>query len=293
VNVVGRIRTYGSLVAFSHTVFAMPFAASAVVLALAEPHVPITIARVAAMLVCMISARSSAMAFNRWADRDIDAENPRTKTRHVPSGAVSAREALAIAIATAIIFVACAATLGFWTGVLALPVLGVLLGYSLAKRFTWGAHAWLGVALALAPGGAWLAVGAKPGLGIVALMVAVATWLLGFDVLYSLQDESFDRAKGLHSIPARFGTVGALFISAGAHVVTIAALAVTGIVLHRGIVFGGAVALVGALLAYEHALVGKGNLAKIDKAFFDVNAWVSMAFFVVTLLDEVRRRGVL
>jgi 4-hydroxybenzoate polyprenyltransferase len=124
-------------------------------------------------------------------------------------------------------------------------------------------------------------------------MVAVATWLLGFDVLYSLQDESFDRAKGLHSIPARFGTVGALFLSAGAHVVTIAALAVTGIVLHRGIVFGGAVALVGALLAYEHALVGKGNLAKIDKAFFDVNAWVSMAFFVVTLLDEVRRRGVL
>jgi 4-hydroxybenzoate polyprenyltransferase len=270
----------------------MPFAASAVVLALAEPHAPITVIRVVVMLVCMISARSSAMAFNRWADRHIDAENPRTKMRHVPSGAVSANEALAIAIATAVIFVACAATLGFWPGVLALPVLGVLLGYSLAKRFTWGAHAWLGVALALAPGGAWLAVGAKPGLGIVALMVAVATWLLGFDVLYSLQDETFDRAKGLHSIPARFGTVGALVISGAAHVVTIAALAATGIALHRGVVFGGAVALVGALLAYEHALVGKGNLAKIDKAFFDVNAWVSMAFFAVTLLDEVRRRGI-
>jgi 4-hydroxybenzoate polyprenyltransferase len=292
VNVVGRIRTYGSLVAFSHTIFAMPFAASAVVLALAEPHVPITALRVAAMLVCMISARSSAMAFNRWADRHIDAENPRTKMRHVPSGAVSPNEALAIAIGTAVVFVACAATLGFWPGVLAVPVLGVLLGYSMAKRFTWGAHAWLGVALALAPGGAWLAVGATPNVGIVALMVAVATWLLGFDVLYSLQDEAFDRDKGLHSIPARFGTVGALVISGAAHVGTIAALAVTGIALHRGVVFGGAVALVGALLTYEHALVGKGNLAKIDKAFFDVNAWVSMAFFAVTLLDELRRRGI-
>lgn len=291
-NVIARVRTYGGLVAFSHTIFAMPFAASAVVLALAEPHVALTPLRVGAMLVCMVAARSSAMAFNRWADRDVDAANPRTKSRHIPAGQVRPREALALTIASAVVFVASAATLGAWPAILALPVLGVLLGYSLAKRFTWAAHAWLGVALALAPGGAWLAVGAAPNLGIVALMVAVMTWLLGFDVLYSLQDESFDRERGLHSIPARFGMTGALVISALAHVVTIAALAASGLLLHRGALFGVAVAVVAALLVYEHALVGKGNLAKIDKAFFDVNAYVSMGFFVLVLFDELRRRGV-
>ena len=166
----------------------------------------------------------------------------------------------------------------------------MLLGYSLAKRFTWGAHAWLGVALALAPGGAWIAMGAAPNAGIIALMVAVVTWLLGFDVLYSLQDEHFDRANGLHSIPARFGTTGALVLSAASHVVTIGAFVACGLLLHRGaFYFVGAVALVGALLAYEHALVGKGNLAKIDKAFFDANAWVSVAFFVCAVADEVMR----
>jgi 4-hydroxybenzoate polyprenyltransferase len=290
-NVISRIRTYGSLVAISHTIFAMPFAASAVVLALAEPHVAVTPLRVAAMLVCMVAARSSAMAFNRWADRDVDAVNPRTKMRHVPSGQVKPGEALALTIVSALVFVASAATLGAWPAILALPVLAVLLGYSLAKRFTWGAHAWLGVALALAPGGAWLAVGATPGLGIVALMIAVMTWLLGFDVLYSLQDEAFDRDNGLHSIPARFGTRGALVLSSIAHVVTVAALAATGLLLHRGMLFAIAVVVVGALLVYEHALVGKGNLAKIDKAFFDMNAYVSMAFFALVLLDELHRRG--
>ena len=290
-NVLTRIRTYGSLVAFSHTIFAMPFAASAIVLALAEPHVALTPLRVAAILVCMVAARSSAMAFNRWADRDVDAVNPRTKSRHVPSGQVRPGEALALTIGSGLVFLASAATLGTWPMLLAVPVLAVLLGYSLAKRFTWGAHAWLGVALALAPGGAWLAVGAAPGLGIVALMIAVMTWLLGFDVLYSLQDEAFDREKGLHSIPARFGTKGALVLSSFAHVVTIGALAATGLLLHRGALFGVAVVVVGALLVYEHALVGKGNLAKIDKAFFDVNAYVSMGFFALVVLDELRRRG--
>jgi 4-hydroxybenzoate polyprenyltransferase len=230
------------------------------------------------------------MAFNRWADRDIDAKNPRTRDRHIPAGTVRAGEALALALGSGAVFIGLAATLGFWPGVLSPAVLLVLLGYSYAKRFTWAAHAWLGVALALAPGGAWLAMGATPCGGIVALMVAVATWLLGFDVLYSLQDERFDRDAGLHSIPARFGLSGALVISAAAHVVTVGALAATGLLLHRGGFFAAAVVVVGALLVYEHAIVGKGNLARIDKAFFDVNAWVSMAFFALTLTDEVARR---
>src|SRR5262249_38743022 len=156
---LARIRTYGSLVAFSHTIFAMPFAASAVVLSLAVPHTSLSVARVLAMVVCMVCARTSAMAFNRWADRDIDALNPRTRARHVPSGKVRAGEALALASGAGAGFLAGAAALGFWPTVLAPAALAVLLGYSYAKRFTWAAHAWLGVALALAPGGAWLAMG--------------------------------------------------------------------------------------------------------------------------------------
>jgi 4-hydroxybenzoate polyprenyltransferase len=291
VTVLGRVRTYGSMVALAHTVFAMPFAASAVVLSLAVPHVALTPWRVLAMTGCMVCARTSAMAFNRWADRDIDARNPRTRARHVPSGAVRAGEALALAAGSGVAFLALAATLGAWCAALAPGVLLVLLGYSYAKRFTWGAHAWLGAALALAPGGAWVAMGARPGAGIVLLMVAVAAWLLGFDVLYALQDETFDRNEGLCSIPARFGAARAMTISAGAHALTVLALAGCGLVLHRGPVYAVAVAAVAALLVYEHALVRRRGLAAIDRAFFDVNAWVSCLFFGLVLADEVARRA--
>jgi 4-hydroxybenzoate polyprenyltransferase len=290
-DLLARVRTYGAMVAFTHTVFALPFAASAVVLAQRDPHrVPLTLLRVVAMLACMVAARTSAMAFNRWADRDIDALNPRTRSRHVPSGAVKQHEALAIAIGSGATFLVCACALGFWPAVLAPPVLAILLGYSLAKRFTWGAHAWLGVALALAPGGAWLAAGASPNLGIIAMMIGVVTWLLGFDVLYSLQDERFDRDHGLRSIPARFGTAGALVISAVSHVVTVTAFVTCGALLHRGAFFFVGVAVCAVILTYEHLLVGRGNLAKIDKAFFDANAWVSVAFFACTLADGLLAR---
>jgi len=286
-SALARIRTYGSLVAFSHTVFALPFAASSAVLALGVPHERLTFLRAAAMLACMVSARTSAMAFNRWADRDVDAKNPRTQERHIPAGVVGAGEALGVAALSGLVFLAAAASLGTWPAALAPFVLAVLLGYSYAKRFTWAAHAWLGVALALAPGGTWLAMGARPGGGIVLLMVAVVSWLLGFDVLYSLQDEGFDRAQGLRSIPARFGTRTALRISAAAHVVTVVALAGCGIALHRGLAYALAVATTAALLAYEHSLVRRRGMAAIDKAFFDVNAWVSVAFFALVLIDRV------
>jgi 4-hydroxybenzoate polyprenyltransferase len=290
---LARLRRWGELVMFSHTIFALPFAASAVVLALKQPHLPLTPLRVLAMLGCMVTARTSAMAFNRWADRDVDAKNPRTKGRPVPSGRTSPAEALALTIGSGVVFCLIAATLGFWPMVLAPPVLLVLLGYSLAKRFTWAAHAWLGLALALAPGGAWIATGAAPGVGIVLLMVAVITWLFGFDVLYALQDEAFDRNEGLRSVPARFGAHRAMLLAAVAHVVTIACLAGTAITLRRGPVFLGGVALVAAILVVEHRLVrgkdGKADLTKIPKAFFDCNAYVSMGFFAATLIDGLLR----
>jgi 4-hydroxybenzoate polyprenyltransferase len=288
---LARLRRWGELVTFSHTIFALPFAASAVVLALRQPHLPLTALRVLAMLGCMVTARTSAMAFNRWADREIDARNPRTKARPVPSGRTSSGEALALAVGSGLAFCAIAATLGFWPAVLAPAVLLVLLGYSLAKRFTWAAHAWLGLALALAPGGAWIATGARPGLGIILLMVAVISWLFGFDVLYALQDEAFDREAGLRSVPARFGARRAMQFAAVAHVVTVACLVGTARVLGRGPVFLVGVALVAAILVVEHRLVrgkgGEADLAKIPKAFFDCNAYVSMGFFATTLVDAL------
>lgn len=288
---IERLRRWGELVTFSHTIFALPFAASAVALAMRQPHVPLTPLRVAEMLGCMVLARTAAMAFNRWADRDVDAKNPRTKNRPVPAGRTSPREALALALGSGLGFCLLAATLGFWPAVLAPPVLLVLLGYSLAKRFTWAAHAWLGLALALAPGGAWIGAGAAPNLGIVLLMVAVVTWLFGFDVLYALQDEQFDREQGLRSVPARFGTGRAMRMAAVSHVVTIACLLGTAFSLHRGPVFLGGIALVAAILVVEHRLVrgagGEADLAKIPKAFFDCNAYVSMGFFAATLVDVV------
>ncbi len=291
--ILARVRRYGELVTFSHTIFAMPFAASAVVIAMSFPHEKLTPLRAAAMILCMVTARTSAMAWNRWADRDVDAKNPRTAGRPVPSGRVKPVEALGVTIASGLAFCGLAATLGFWPAVLAPPVLVVLLGYSLAKRFTWAAHAWLGLALALAPGGAWIGMGAAPNLGIVLLMVGVLTWLFGFDVLYALQDEAFDRAEGLFSVPARFGTKRAMALAVAAHVVTVACLMAAGRLLGRGPVFFGGVMLVGVILVVEHRLVrgkgGEADLAKIPKAFFDCNAYVSMGFFAATAVDALLR----
>jgi 4-hydroxybenzoate polyprenyltransferase len=275
----------------------MPFAAAAVVLALAVPHVAPTPQRIVALVLCMVTARSSAMAFNRWADRDVDAKNPRTRARPVAAGRIGSGEALALSIFSGALFCALAATLGLWPALLAPAVLAVLLGYSYAKRFTWAAHAWLGLALALAPGGAWVAMGASPGLGIVLLMIAVVAWLFGFDVLYALQDEQFDRREGLHSVPARFGARRALGMAALSHVATVCALLGTGVVLHRGLAFFGGVAIVGVVLVIEHRLVrpkdasggGAVDLARIGKAFFDCNAYVSLAFFATTALDAALR----
>jgi 4-hydroxybenzoate polyprenyltransferase len=282
---LSRARTFSSLVKLSHTIFALPFAAAAVALATLRSHAPLTATRIALMLLCMVTARTAAMAYNRYLDRDIDAENPRTRDREVPSGVVSPGAALGLTIASSAAFVAAAALLGPWPGLLSVPVLVILLGYSWTKRFTWTAHLVLGLALALAPGGAWIAMGCEPEPAIFALMAAVMTWVGGFDVLYSLQDEAFDRSHGLRSIPARFGTFGAVSISAALHVVTAGALIIAGVWLGRGAFYFAGTALVALLLVYEHALVGRGNLAKIDKAFFDINGYLSCAFFVLTALD--------
>lgn len=280
-----QARHVGSLVKFSHTIFALPFAMAAVVLTL--PIAEVTAFKVALIVLCIAAARTAAMAFNRLVDRDIDAQNPRTKDRELPAGLLSVGFVRGLVVLSCAVFVGGAALLGPWPLALSPLALALALGYSYMKRFSSLCHVVLGLAIAFAPGGAWIAVGAPMGPAPWLLVLGVATWVAGFDVLYALQDEHFDRSAGLRSIPVRLGTLGALWASALLHVCTVASLAWVGVSLGRGIPYFAGVAAVAALLAYEHWLVKPSDLSKIDKAFFDLNGYVSLAFFACVLLDHV------
>jgi 4-hydroxybenzoate polyprenyltransferase len=279
------LRDVGSLVKFSHTIFALPFALAAVVLAL--PFARFTWSKLALIVLAIASARTAAMAFNRLVDRDIDGANPRTRDREIPRGLLSANFVRALVVASCAVFVACAALLGRLPLLLSPVALGLALGYSYVKRFSSLCHLVLGAAIAFAPGGAWIGVGAPVTLAPWLLVCAVASWVAGFDVLYSLQDEHFDRSAGLYSIPARVGTVGALWISGLLHVITVACLLTAGLTLARGGAYYAGCLVVAAILAYEHALVRPSDLSKLDKAFFDLNGYVSVAFFACVLVDHL------
>jgi 4-hydroxybenzoate polyprenyltransferase len=280
-----RLANVGSLVKFSHTIFALPFALAAVVLAL--PHGSFTWGKLCLIVLAIAAARTAAMAFNRLVDRDIDAENPRTRDREIPRGVLSPGFVRALVLASSLVFVACAALLGRLPLLLSPVALGLALGYSYVKRYSSLCHLVLGAAIAFAPGGAWVALGAEVTRAPWLLVLGVATWVGGFDILYSLQDEGFDRAAGLYSIPSRVGTVGALWISALLHVLTALCLVGVGLVLARGAAYYLGCGVVAAILVYEHALVKPNDLSKLDKAFFDLNGYVSVAFFLCVLLDHL------
>lgn len=282
---VEAIRRVGSLVKFSHTIFALPFAMAAVVLAL--PFAEVTVRKVALIVLCIAAARTAAMAFNRLVDRDIDAQNPRTQDRELPKGLLSVNFVRGLVLVSSLTFVVGAALLGPLPLALSPLALGLALGYSYVKRFSSLCHLVLGAAIAFAPGGAWIGLGAPVVLATWLLVFAVATWVGGFDVLYSLQDEGFDRSAGLYSIPARLGTVGALWVSGLLHVLTVVCLVAVGISLGRGVAYYAGCALIAGILAYEHAIVKPGDLSRIDKAFFDLNGYVSVGFFVCVLADHV------
>ncbi|MFN7142610.1 MAG: UbiA-like polyprenyltransferase, partial [Myxococcota bacterium] len=205
------IAVYGRMIKFSHSIFAMPFALAAAVLAARE--VPVTWSTIALIVACMVLARSCAMGFNRIVDRHFDARNPRTAIREIPSGQMSVGTAKAITAAAAVLFVALSFLLNPLCGWLSPVALFVVCGYSYAKRFTALVHLWLGVALGIAPVAAWIAVTGTVSMAAVVLALAVMTWVAGFDILYSLQDEEFDRGQGLNSIPVALGQVGALWVS--------------------------------------------------------------------------------
>jgi len=283
--VSAALRPWLALVKFEHSLFALPFALVSAWLAargLPEPRV------LALVCLCAVAARTSAMAFNRWLDRELDAANPRTRARELPRGVIAPRAALTLAGGAGLVFVAGAWALNPLCGWLALPVLAVLLGYSATKRFTVAAHFVLGLALALAPLGAWVAVrGSLAGdLGPpLALALAVLTWVAGFDLIYACQDAGFDRARGLRSIPARYGLASALRLSALLHAVTLAALVVFARRAGLGWIFGVTLAGVAGLLLWQHALVSPRDLSRVDVAFFTLNGWVSVGVFGGVVLD--------
>jgi 4-hydroxybenzoate polyprenyltransferase len=281
------LSTYGSLVKLSHTVFALPFAMAAVVLA--SGYAPITAKKVILIVLCIAAARTAAMAFNRLIDRDIDGDNPRTAERELPKGLVTAGSVRFLVVASCAVFMLCAGLLGRLPLLLSPIALALALGYSYTKRFTALCHVVLGAAVALAPGGAWIAMGAPVTVAPWLLVAGVGTWVAGFDILYSLQDQGFDKGHGLHSIPVALGIGGALVASALLHVVTIGCLAYVGVVLEREVVYFIGVGLIALLLAYEHSIVKVNDLSRIDKAFFDINGYVSVGFFACVLADQLLR----
>lgn len=275
------ILAYGRMIKFTHSIFAMPFALAAGRIAMRE--VSVSWIQWTLIVACMVSARSCAMGFNRIVDRAYDARNPRTAIREIPSGVISLNSARALTLLAAIVFVLLAALLHPLCGWLSPVALVVVCGYSYAKRFTALVHLWLGVALGLAPVAVWIALTGTVGMPALLLAGAVATWVSGFDILYSLQDEAFDRAQRLHSVPAALGQVGALWVSGGLHVITAGLLAALPRVTPLGAFYWVGWALIVGVLAYEHWLVRPGDLSRIDKAFFDLNGYVSLLFFVAVL----------
>jgi 4-hydroxybenzoate polyprenyltransferase len=287
-SALAAVARFGSMVKFSHTVFAMPFALAAAAIAAREHG--ITPGRVVAIIVAMVAARTAAMGWNRIVDRHFDAQNPRTAGRELPAGKVSLPAAILLTAASGFVFLGAAAFLGPLCLVLAPVALGLVLGYSYTKRFTWLCHLFLGLAIAAGPGGAWIAVTGNISAPALWLMAAVASWIGGFDILYALADRDFDRGAGLHSIPARFGVAGSLLVSGALHALTLGALLMLGHAAQLGPIYLGGVALIAAILIWEHAIVRPSDLSRLDKAFFDLNGYVSLAFFAATVADVLLRR---
>jgi 4-hydroxybenzoate polyprenyltransferase len=280
-SVLSVVKTFGRMVKFSHTVFALPFALAATALA-ARGH-GITFAQVVAILIAMAGARTAAMGFNRIVDRRLDAKNPRTAGREIPTGKVSVPTAALLTAISAAAFVAAAASLGRLCLALSPIVLGLVLGYSFTKRFTWLCHLLLGLAIGIAPAGAWIAVRGDLAAPAIWMVAAVTTWIGGFDILYALSDREFDRSAGIYSIPARFGILAALVISAALHLGTVIALVAVGHSAGLGTIYFLGVAAVVAIFVYEHAIVRPSDLSRVDVAFFNLNGYVSLVYLLATL----------
>jgi len=275
---LSRLRTYASFVRFSHSVFALPFALAGVLLA--AERSPVTWTTVAWILVAMVAARSAAMGFNRLADARMDALNPRTAGRELPRGAMSGREAAWFVGVASALFVFAASRLNVVCLVLSPIALAIAFWYSLAKRYTTWTQLFLGLAMAVAPVGGWLAAGGRGGWEPWLLAAAIGTWVGGFDVLYACQDLDFDRAHRLRSIPVRFGVRVSILISRVMHGVTVACLLSLALVAPLGPIYLAGVGIVALLLVYEQSLVSAHDLSQVKRAF-DLNGYVGILYLLV------------
>ena len=279
---IEKARTYLSFVRFSHSVFALPFALTGALLASRE-H-PVTWRHIVWIVVCMITARSAAMGFNRLVDARFDAANPRTASREIPSGRMSITEATAFVLFMSAAFVAAAGQLSRLCLFLSPVALVLIFWYSLAKRYTWATQLFLGLAMAIAPVGGWLAGGGGAGWEPWLLGLAIGLWVGGFDVLYACQDLDVDRRQHLRSIPVRFGIARSLWISRVMHIATVVCLTLLGLQSGLGAVYFLGVAVVAGLLVYEQSLVSANDLSNVKLAF-DLNGYVGILYFVMTAIS--------
>ncbi|MBN8704653.1 MAG: UbiA family prenyltransferase [Bacteroidetes bacterium] len=282
------IRTFGSLIKFSHTIFALPFALISLVLASYEiPFSLIFGEKLLWIVLAMVGARSAAMGFNRVVDADFDKKNPRTSSREIPAGKITVQTAWVFILLASSLFVFSAWMLNELCFYLSPVALSVIFFYSLTKRFTWAAHLFLGLGIGLAPVGAWLAITGEFDLVPILLGFAVTSWIAGFDIIYACQDVDFDRNVSLKSIPVRFGVENSLFFARMLHGIMVLLMLAVGLLVPSGwIYFAGMITLV-VLLTIEHRLVNPKDLSKINIAFFHLNSAISVVLFFFVLTDRL------
>lgn len=280
----GKVVLYFRMIRFSHSVFALPFALTAAVIA--ASGMP-SVRNLFWIIVAMVAARSGAMGLNRFADRNIDALNPRTRGRELPTGRIKAWEALLFSAVSLAVLVAAAYMLNPLCFRLSPFAVAAVAFYSYTKRFTWLSHFALGLAISAAPLGAWMAVRGSFDPEVLPLAIAVLLWLPGFDILYALQDVDFDRKHGLHSIPAKFGVGRSLLSARVLHALSWGMLALTGVMFHLGAFYWLGILAAGGLFVYEHSLVREDDLTRLDMAFFNMNGYISVTVFVFTALDYI------
>ncbi len=284
-KIIDRALTFGRMIKFSHTLFAMPFALTSVVLA-SFSH-KITLYKLFWIIIAMVGARSAAMGFNRIADREFDARNPRTKNREIPTKKISLAEASAFVFLAALLLVFAAYKLNKLCFYLSPVALTVVFFYSFTKRFTWLSHIFLGLGMGLAPVGAWLGIAGQFSLVPILLGLTVVTWGAGFDIIYSCQDLGYDDEIGLFSMPRALGVKKALVISAVLHAVAFVLLLSLKFILPLGSIYLLGLALVAVMLIYQHAIVKPNDLNRLNFAFFNLNAYMSVGLFLFTLIDVI------
>lgn len=281
-SLFSKITDYLRMIKFSHSVFALPFAFTSAIIA-SEGH--LTFHQVLWISIAMVSARTGAMGFNRIADRRLDAINPRTLQREIPAGKVTALNALLLSVLSFGFFIYSAYMLNPLCLKLSPIAIIVVTLYSYTKRFTWLSHIVLGLALSVAPIGAWIAVRGGFSLGALPLGLAVLFWIAGFDILYALQDIDFDKKHGIYSIPQRFGIKDSLFCARVFHILSWDFLFLTGLIFSPGFFYWLGLLIAGGLFIYEHTLLRADDLSRLNVAFFNMNGYISLTVFVFTMLS--------